>query len=113
MNHLRCFCVLNMYMSFLAHRFHEELMNKLSNLAPRLTIIHNQQMITLSDEVSYNGSRPVAVDIALLIKQGLNQLAVGYYEGGVHESFKTENSSKFPSPFCQPGFKPLSLVNPV
>ena len=101
MNHLDCFRVLDMDMFFLAHWLHEVLMNELSDLAPRFAIIHDQKMVTLSDQVGYEGCRSIAVDTALLIQQTLDKLAVRNHEGGICEPLQTEEATKFPSPFCQ------------
>ena len=100
-DHLDRFRMLNVDVFFLTHGLHEVLMHKLSDLAPRLAIVHNQQMVTLGNQMGYKGSRSIAVNTALLIQQTLDKLAVRNYNGSIRESLQTENATKFSSPFCQ------------
>lgn len=98
-NHLDCFRVLDVDMLFLACRLHEILMNQFPNLAPRLAIIHHQKVISLGNQTSNYGRRPVAVYVALLIQQIPDQFAVRDDQCGICESFQTENPTEPSRPF--------------
>ena len=67
-HHLSGLRVLNMDMLLLAHGLHEILMDHFPDLPPCLAIIHNQKMITLGYQSSYDGSRSVAVNVTFLIE---------------------------------------------
>lgn len=98
-HHLGSFRVLNMDVLFFADRLHEVLVYELSNFPPSFAIVHNQKMVTLSDQISHERGWPVTVYVALLIQKTLYELAIRYYDGGIRETFQTENSTEFPSPF--------------
>ena len=101
-HHLRRFRVLNMDMLLLAHWLHKILMHQLPDLPPRLAIIHDEEVIALSDQSSHDGSRSVAVNVTFLVEQILDELPVGYDERGVRESLQAENPSEFSRPLRQP-----------
>lgn len=100
--HLRRFRVLNMDMLLLAHGLHEILMDQLPDLPPRLPVIHHEEVIALGDHSSHDRSRSVAVNVAFLVEQILDELPVGYDERGIRESLQAENPSEFSSPLRQP-----------
>lgn len=85
-NHLNRLRVLHMNVLLFAHRLHEVLMYQLPNLSPRLAIVHNQEMISLRDQASHDGFRSIAVDIALLVEQVFDELAIRDHQGGICES---------------------------
>ena len=95
--------MLNMDMLLFAHWLHKVLMHQLPDLPPRLAIIHNKEMIALSDQSSHDGSRSVAVNVTFLVEQIFDKLAVGYDERGIRESLQAENPSEFSRPLRQPG----------
>lgn len=90
-------------MLFLTRRLHEILMNQFPDLAPRLAIIHHQQVISLGNQISNYGRWPVAVYVALLIQQIPDQFTVRDDQCGIRESFQTENPAEPFCPFGQPG----------
>ena len=98
-HHLGSFRVLNMDVLFFADRLHEVLVHQLPNLPPSFAIVHNQKVVTLSYEISHERGWPVTIYVALLVQKTLYELAIRYYDSGVCETFQTENSTKFPSPF--------------
>ena len=97
-HHLSRLRVLDVNMLLLAHGLHEILMHQLPDLSPRLAIIHDQEVIALSDQSSHGGSRSVAVNVTFLVEQILDELSVGYDERGIGESLQTEDSPEFPRP---------------
>ena len=76
MNHLNGFRMLHVNVMFLTDRLHKILVHKLPDLAPFLTIVHNQKMIASGDQAGYDGRRSVAEDIAFLIHQLFDELTV-------------------------------------
>lgn len=64
MHQLNRLGVLQADMLFLAHWLHEVLVNRLSDFPPLLTILHEKKVVALSDEMTDEGSRPVAVQAA-------------------------------------------------
>jgi len=67
-NHLDCLCMLNMDVLLLTDRFHEILMNELSDFAPLFAIIHDQKVVSLSDQTSHQRGWPIAVYVALSVQ---------------------------------------------
>lgn len=102
-HHLGSFRVLHMDMLFLADRLHEVLVHELPDLAPSLAIVHDQKMVPVRDQVGHERGRPVAVDVAFLIQQALDELSIRDHDGGVREPLQTEDPTEFPRPFRQPG----------
>lgn len=100
-HHLRRLGILHPYMLLLAHGLHEILMHQLPHLAPPLAIVHDEQMVALGDEVRDDGVGPVAVDVALLVEEVLDELAVRDDEGGVGEAFQAEDAAVFARPLRQ------------
>ena len=75
--HLDSFCILNLNVIFLDHRFHEVLMNKLPKRSPELTILHYEQMVTTCHKIMRNvGMRPVAVLRTLLVDELLDDSSI-------------------------------------
>ena len=108
MNHLNSLRVLHMNVVLLTGRLHEILVYEFPDLTPSL---HDQKMVTLGNQVRYNGNRTIAENVAFLIHQVLDKLAVRNHESGVCESLQTENAAKFLSPFGQSGLF-LSCLQP-
>ena len=52
-HHLRCLGMLNVNMLLLAHGLHEVLMDQLSNHLPSFSIVHDEKMIALGDQLSH------------------------------------------------------------
>ena len=100
-HHLSRFRVLDVDVLLLAHWLHEILMHQFPDLSPCLAIIHEEEVITLSDQSSHDGSRSVAVNVTFLVEQIFDKLPVGYDEGGIGESLQTEDSPEFSRPFGQ------------
>ncbi len=100
-HHLRRLGVLHPYMLLLAHGLHEILMHQFSHLAPPLAIVHDEQMVALGDEVRDDGVGPVAVDVAFLVEEVLDEFAVRDDEGGVGEAFQAEDAAVFARPLRQ------------
>ena len=85
-HHLSRFRVLNVNMLLLAHWLHKILMHQFPDLPPRLAIIHDEEVIALSDQSGHDGSRSVAVNVTFLVEEILDKLPVGYDERGIGES---------------------------
>lgn len=100
-NHLNRFCVLDMNVLFFAHGLHEVLMYQLPNLSPRLAIVHNQEVISLRDQASHDGFGSIAVDVALLVEQVFDELAIRDDQSGICESLQTEYATEFLCPLRQ------------
>lgn len=54
MDHLGRFGILKHKMLLLYHRLHEVLMDWLAEAPPRVSVLHNEQMVATSDEVVRN-----------------------------------------------------------
>jgi hypothetical protein len=60
------------------HRLHQVLVNQSSKGAPLVAIMHDQQMISLGDEIVRDkGMGPMAVDATLAIEDFFHQSAIG------------------------------------
>ena len=67
-DHLNRFRMLDVDMLLLANRLHKVLMDNLSDLSPCFAIVHNEKVISLSDQFGHYGNWPVTEDVAFLIK---------------------------------------------
>ena len=100
-NHLNRFRVLNLNMLLFAHGLHEVLMDKFSDLTPCFAIVHDQEMVSLSDQVGNYRRRAIAVYVAFLIHEALDKFAVRNDEGRIREPLQAKDASELSSPFFQ------------
>ena len=102
MDHLDCLGILDSEVLFVANGLHEILVNELSNTPPSGAVVHGQEMVTLSNRVSYNRRRAMTINAALLIKKAFDEPSIRDHECSVAETLKGEYSAKFLSPLRQP-----------
>ena len=63
-------------------------MNEFPELAPTVSILHDQKMITLGDEMGDQGSRSVRVDVTPSVEKSFDEHPVCDDESGALESLQ-------------------------
>lgn len=102
--------VLEMDVLFLAHRLHEVLVNQLTNLSPLITILHQEQMIPLSDEIPDIGDWTMAVQTTFLVQQFSDHVGIRDNESSVGEPLQCVDAAISLGPFGESGNESVSAV---
>ena len=63
-------------MLLLAHGFHEVLVNELPDAPPLITVLHQKQVVTVSNQVANIGVWSLAIKSTLFIQKLLDHLGI-------------------------------------
>lgn len=82
-DHLDDFCVVKHNVLLLHHRLHEVLMDQFPEASPRVSVLHDEQMVATRDEIMGDEwRRSVAVDVGLFVTKFLNEASICEHDCG-------------------------------
>lgn len=98
-DHLLRLCFLDFPMLLFAPWFHESLVDEFTHCTPGWSVLHHQNMISMSDQVHDQRFWPAAVECTFLIDQILDVFPIANHNCGILKPFQGKNASIFLGPF--------------